>query len=95
MSVNPLSISHVTELIDEKSRTKYVKYWEKFVEAKEISEDKPPTDDIILEFLKDCKEGKDGAKGYAPTTLWTVFSCLNKFCRHLYKMNLNVSLKIF
>ena len=38
------------------------------------------------------KECRDGPRKYAATTLWTVFSCLNKFCLHLYEINLNVSI---
>ena len=86
MAVNPLEIEQVVELIDTKSKAKYVRYWNLFVKEQQISQDKPPNRDLILAFLKNCRT----EKGYAPTTLWTVFSCLNKFCQHLYDMDLNV-----
>lgn len=88
MSVNPLEISHLKELVDAKSWPKYERYWLSFCSDLEISQEKPPTSQHVFEFLKICR---DEPRGYAPTTLWTVFSCLNKFCQHLYDLNLNVS----
>ena len=87
MAVNRLNISHVEELIDEKSRKKYVRYWKEYCEAQKISEEKPASSETVFAFLKSCKEDRE----LAPTTMWTIYSCLNKFCQHLYDMNLNAS----
>ena len=89
MAVDPNDIKHVSDLIDVKSKRKYERNWRDFCKTMEISRDKRPTPELIFNYLKDCR---DGPKGYAPTTLWTVFSCLNKFCLYLYPdMDLNVS----
>ena len=81
MAVNPLEISKIVELIAETSRKKYERYWKLFCFTKEISQENPATTELVFEFLKECRD----MKNYAPTTLWTVFSCLNKFCQHLYE----------
>lgn len=87
MSVDPLSIDHISELVDKKSWKKYKRYWLNFCSSQELSIEKPPTPNLVLEFLKICQKEKE----YAPTTMWTVYSCLNKFCQHLYDLQLNVS----
>ena len=88
MAVDPLDVKHISELIDPKSWPKYERYWRQFCSAQEISKEKPPTPNLVLEFLKKIE------KDYAPTTMWIIYSCLNKFCQHLYDMPLNVSLII-
>ena len=87
MAVNPLNIFHVEELINVKSRKKYVRYWKEYCEAQEISEEKPASSETEFAFLKSCKDERE----HAPTTMWTIYSCLNKFCQLLYDLNLNVS----
>ena len=87
MSVDPLEIGHIAESIDAKSWPKYERYWKQFCEFCEISKEKPPTSEHVLDFLKDCRDERE----LAPTTMWTVFSCLNKFFQHLYDKSLNVS----
>ena len=91
MTVDPLEISRIADLIDAKSWPKYSRYWTMFCSTMEISKEKPPTHELILEFMKICKNKHE----YAPTTLWTVFSCLNKFCQHKYDMTLNVSFLLY
>ena len=63
--------------------------WKLFVEEQSITNEVRPNKDNSLAFMKECR---DGPRKYAATTLWTVFSCLNKFCLHLYEINLNVSI---
>lgn len=85
MAVDPLEVSHIAEFIDAKSWSKYHRYWLQFVSAQDISKEKPATAEHVLNFLRNCRDT------YAPTTMWTIFSCLNKFCQHLYELKLNVS----
>ena len=86
MSVNPLEISHITNFIDKKSWPKYERYLFKFCSTMDVTKENPATANLVFEFLKNIKDK------YAPTTTWKIFSCLNKFCQHLYDLNLNVSL---
>ena len=89
MAVNPLDLSVVDKLISKESKEKYFRYWNYYVEEQGITEENPPTKDSVFDYLKNGYEGK---KKYAPTTLWTIFSCLNKLCQHLYDLDLTVSL---
>ena len=86
--VNPLDFTQFDGLISTESKEKYFRNWTYYVKSQEISPDKIPSRDSIFEYLKDCYEGE---KNYAPSTLWTVFSCLNKFCQHLYDLDFSVS----
>ena len=86
--VNPLDLSPVEGLISKESKDKYFRYWNYYVKSQEISMENPPTKESLFEYLKD---GHEGEKKYAGTTLWTIFSCLNKMLQHLYDIDLSVS----
>jgi hypothetical protein len=87
--VNPLDLSKVENLISKESKEKYFRYWKYYVKDQKITEQNPPTKESVFEFLKN---GAEGEKKYAPTTLWTIFSCLNKLLQHLYDFEITVSL---
>ena len=84
-----LDLTPVEGLISKESKEKYYRYWNYYVKAQEITAENPPSKESLFEYLKDGFEGK---KKYAATTLWTIFSCLNKMLQHLYDMDLSVSL---
>ena len=92
MSINPLNLAPVEGLISKESKEKYFRYWKYYVNAQEISEEKLPTKDSLFEFLKN---GHEGESKYAPTTLWSIFSCINKMLKHLYDLDFSVSFFIF
>ena len=87
MSVNPNEIQHVLDLISDCSRPKYKLYWKDYVQTQNITNEERPNKSNVMAYLKYCHEEKD----FAPTTLWSVFSCINKFCKHLYELDINVS----
>ena len=89
MLVNPLDLSKVQNLISKESKEKYFRYWNYYVQDQKITEQELPTKDSVFEFLK---KGFEGEKKYAPSTLWTIFSCINKLLQHLYDLDLSVSL---
>ena len=89
MLVDPLDLTQVQNLISKESKEKYFRYWKYFVKDQEISSLKPPTKDSLFQFLKN---GWEGEKKYAASTLWTIFSCINKLLQHLYDLDLSVSL---
>ena len=92
MSINPLNLAPVEGLISNESKEKYYRYWKYYVISQEISEEKLPTKASLFDFLKD---GFEGEKKYAPTTLWSIFSCINKMLKHLYDFDFSVSYFIF
>lgn len=89
MLVDPLNLTAVQNLISKESKDKYFRYWKYYVKDQEISRLKPPTKDSLFQFLK---KGWEGEKKYAASTLWTIFSCINKLLQHLYDLDLSVSL---
>ena len=89
MLVDPLDLTPVQNLISKESKEKYFRYWKYYVNDQEISSLKPPTKDSLFQFLKN---GWEGEKKYAASTLWTIFSCVNKLLQHLYDLDLSVSL---
>jgi hypothetical protein len=92
MSIDPTNLAPVEKLISKESKEKYYRYWKFYVIAQEISQEKPPTKDSLFQYLKD---GFEGEKKYAPTTLWSIFSCINKMLKHLYDLDFSVSFFYF
>ena len=81
---NILSNELVFEGIKEKSRAKYKKAWEQFLEyhrdAREEFENRMPTEDEFLLYFRHLRL----EEGYSSSTMWTLYSMVNSVYKGKY-----------
>ena len=82
----PLDFSQLEDFVSkEKTRRIYEKHWIAFVKFANISEKKPPTENLLLSFLKNRREeGKLVGK-----SLQALLSALSTICSYFYKYKID------
>jgi integrase len=75
-------------LLPASSAKLYVKHWDrylKWVTAKQLNEEQLYMEDTLLVYFSELQEK------YSPSSLWSIFSCLNRF----FQINRNIKLNEF